>query len=100
MIIYPLPEYENYQPSAWKDVKTTKTPRYLVVEKLKKSEEAEPSDDKDAFVFTNDKVKAQGVGFNIKRLQSGQIQRIYVKELLIDRRGLYTLADAKEVSAE
>jgi len=100
MIICPLLEYVNCHSSAWKDVKTTKTPRSRVVEKLKKADEAEPSDDKDAFVFANDKVKAQGVGFNIQHLQSGQIQRVYLKELLFDRRGLCTLVDAKEVSAE
>jgi len=98
MKIHPFTNYASYKPSLWNSVKTIKSPRYLVVEKLKQANEAELSDDKDAFVFTNDKVKEQGVGFNIKRLQSGQIQRIYVKELLIDRRGLYTLADARDVS--
>lgn len=91
-------QYSKHKPSIWRSVKSTNVPRFLVTEKLKPKHLAGPTDDKASFVSTNDQVKDQGIGFNICRYVSGQLEGVYLKELVLDRYGLYTVGDAKDVS--
>lgn len=71
--------------------------QWLIFEHLKTPQEAEPGDDRDAFVTHTLQVKSQGTWFNRKRFVSGQIKKIYAIQLKLDGRQVYASKDANKV---
>jgi hypothetical protein len=94
------PNKSFFKPAPWRPtthsdgtikplLESSTTAKYLIIEVLKTKSEADNGDDVHEFGTSNEKIMAQGPGFSLRRLHSGQIKHVYAIEFAIDRMQVY-----------